>query len=299
MNVYEMVTERILSQLNKGNIPWHKPWVSNNKAFNRVTKKTYSLINQLLLPDNGEYASAKQWFSLGGSIKKGEKGHIVVFWKMLEVEEKQQDGTLKTKTVPILRYYTVFHISQVNGVEPLEPSVRKENNPIEDAERLIDFYKDRENINISVVKESDKAFYSIKKDSITVPERNQFISSEAYYDTVFHEMVHSTGAETRLNRALASKEKIESYAKEELVAEIGAAMLNNMLGIDNANLLENNAAYINSWKERIANDTKLIVSASSLSEKAVKYIIKDSFLDEKLADTEDTEVLKDETKVAS
>lgn len=119
MNVYQMVTDRIIQQLEEGTIPWKKPWASClDGAFNRM-KKTYSLLNQLILSKEGEYATFKQWQQVGGKVRKGEKSEIVVFWKLNEVQEELEDGELITKTIPILKYYHVFHISQVENVMPL------------------------------------------------------------------------------------------------------------------------------------------------------------------------------------
>ena len=119
-SVYEMVTERIIKQLEEGIIPWEKPWTGvRSGAFTRVSKKSYQLLNQYLLSKEGEYATFKQWTELGGHIRKGEKSEIVVFWKMLPVEEVQEDGTKIVRNIPLLKYINVFHISQVDGVEPL------------------------------------------------------------------------------------------------------------------------------------------------------------------------------------
>lgn len=125
-NVYEMVTERIIAELEKGVIPWEKPWTGvRSGAYNRVSKRPYSLLNQMLLKHTGEYATYKQWQDLGGQVKKGEKSEIVVFWKIFEAEETNKDtGEKETKKIPLLRYYNVFHISQVEGVEPLAPDTR-------------------------------------------------------------------------------------------------------------------------------------------------------------------------------
>ena len=120
-NVYEMVTDRIIEQLEKGIIPWQRPWTGvRDGAYNRVSNKPYSLLNQMLLLHDGEYATFKQWTELGGHIKKGEKSEIIVFWKIQPIEEEKEDGTKAIKQLPILRYYNVFHISQVEGIEPKE-----------------------------------------------------------------------------------------------------------------------------------------------------------------------------------
>ena len=137
-NVYEMVTSRIIAELEKGNIPWEKPWTGvRSGAYNRISKKPYSIINQMLLQHTGEYATFKQWTDLGGHIRKGEKSEFVVFWKILEKEETNEDtGEKEVRKIPMLRYYNVFHISQVDGVEPLTlPFAEVE--PIEAADKIM------------------------------------------------------------------------------------------------------------------------------------------------------------------
>lgn len=115
-SVYEMVTDRIISQLEQGVIPWEKPWTGiRSGAYNRISKKPYSLLNQMLLQHKGEYATFAQWQKLGGHVRKGEKSEIIVFWKIQPVEEEQEDGTKVVKQIPLLRYFNVFHISQVEG----------------------------------------------------------------------------------------------------------------------------------------------------------------------------------------
>ena len=103
-NVYEMVTDRIIEQLENGVIPWEKPWTGvRDGAYNRISKKPYSILNQMLLKYDGEYASFKQWKDLGGHIRKGEKSEMVVFWKMYPIEEVQEDGTKTIKNIPLLK----------------------------------------------------------------------------------------------------------------------------------------------------------------------------------------------------
>lgn len=112
-NVYQMVTDRIIKQMEQGIIPWHQPWTGVLEgAFNRISKKPYSLLNQMLLEHKGEYATFKQWTELGGKIKKGAKAEIVVFWKLYPVKD-EVDGEEQVKNIPVLKYYNVFHISQV------------------------------------------------------------------------------------------------------------------------------------------------------------------------------------------
>lgn len=280
-SVYEMVTERIINQLEQGIIPWEKPWSGlADGAYNRISKRSYSLINQLILKHDGEYATFKQWQDLGGKVRKGAKSEIVVFWKLLPVDEKQPDGTTETKSIPFLRYYNVFHISQVEGVEPLEKKIRNDIEPIEEAEKILSDYITRENITLKNVA-GDRAYYSPNQDMICLPLMEQFKDASEYYSTAFHEATHSTMKESRCNRAEDRKGKLvafgsDEYSKEELVAEIGSANILNMLGIETKKSFRNSAAYIQNWLEVLKNDVKFIVSASSKAEKAVKYILNES-----------------------
>ena len=278
INVYELVTNRIIEQLENNIIPWEKPWSGTiDGAFNRVSKKPYSILNQMLLKYDGEYATFKQWQELGGHIRKAEKSEIIVFWKMYPIKEKQDDGTEIIKTIPLLKYINVFHISQVDGVEPLKQKVTHDIEPIDKAEKILNDYWNRENITIEHVK-GDKAFYSPMFDKIQLPLFEQFKQSEEYYSTAFHESVHSTMKTSRCNRQEDRKGKVvsfgsEEYSKEELVAEVGSAQLMNIVGIETTKSFRNSTAYIQSWLKVLRNDNKFIVSASSKAEKAVNYIL--------------------------
>ena len=283
MNVYEMVTERIIEQLEKGVIPWQKPWTgTKNGAYNRVSRKPYSILNQMLLQHSGEYATFKQWTEAGGHIRKGAKSEIVTFWKMQIVEEEKEDGTKVKKQIPLLRYYHVFHFSQVDGVEPKEKIELQEIEPIETAERVKREYMDREHLKI-YEKITDKAFYTPTFDYIEIPCKEQYTNIEEFYSTLFHEMIHSTGYYKRLNRLESGANAgfgSETYSKEELTAEIGSAMILNRIGIETEKSFNNSAAYIQNWLQVLKNDNKFIISASSRSEKAVKYIFNDNEVEE-------------------
>jgi len=276
-SVYEMVTERIIDQLEQGIIPWQKPWTGvRSGAFNRISKKPYSLLNQMLLHHDGEYATFKQWSDLGGHVRKGEKSEIVCFWKIQPVEE-QEDGTKIVRQIPLLRYYNVFHISQVDGVEPLPEEELHDIEPIEKADTVLHDYWTKENITVEHVA-GDKAYYSPSLDMIHLPLFEQFISANEYYSTAFHESIHSTMKESRCDRAEDRKGKLvafgsNEYSKEELVAEIGSASLMNIIGIESKKSFRNSAAYIQNWLSVLKNDVKFIVSASSKAEKAVDYIL--------------------------
>lgn len=277
-SVYEMVTDRIIEQLENNIIPWQKPWTGvRSGAFNRISKKPYSLLNQMLLKFDGEYATFKQWQDLGGHVRKGEKSEIVCFWKIQPVEEEQEDGTKVVKQIPLLRYYNVFHISQVDGVEPLQEEELHDIEPIEKAESILHDYWTKENIKVEH-KAGNRAYYSPTFDMICLPLFEQFTSANEYYSTAYHESIHSTMKEDRCNRAEDRKGKnvafgSEDYSKEELVAEIGSATILNIIGIETKSTFTNSAAYIQNWLSVLRDDVKFIVSASSKAEKAVKYIL--------------------------
>lgn len=274
-SVYEMVTERIIEELEKGSIPWEKPWSGRRSgAYNFITKRSYSLMNQMMLKHRGAYGTFKQWTEKGGKIRKGEKSEIVVFWKFQIVEEENEEtGEKEEKKIPMLRYYNVFHISQVDGVELKEEEL-PEVEPIESAEKIKRDYVEREHIRI-LEYVTNEAFYSPAGDFIQVPEKGQYKDIESFYDVLFHEMTHSTGHKSRLNRLETDVHfsKKENYSKEELVAELGSAFIMNMLGLETKKTSRNSAAYIQSWIKVFKNDPRFIVSAAGKAEKAVKFIL--------------------------
>ena len=271
-SVYEMVTERIIEELEKGTIPWEKPWSGRRSgAYNFVSKKSYSLMNQMMLKHRGAYGTFKQWTEKGGKIRKGEKSEIVVFWNFQIIEEENEDGEKEEKKIPMLRYYNVFHISQVDGVELKEELPEVE--PIESAEKIKRDYVEREHIKI-LEYATNEAFYSPSGDFIQIPERQQYEDVNEFYSTFYHEMVHSTGHKNRLNRLEKDAHfGNEVYSKEELVAELGSASIMNMLGLETKKTLRNSAAYIQSWIKVLKNDPRFIVSAAGKAERAVKYIL--------------------------
>lgn len=275
INVYQIVTDRIISELENGRIPWEKPWTGvRTGAYSRSTGRPYSILNQMLLRKPGEYLTYKQAREVGGCVREGEKSSIVVFWKPLEVTEKDKDGKLVKKFVPLLKYFNVFHIDQCEGVAPkYVPENFTPVDPIAEAEAILTDYSLRSGCRIFHEKQ-DRAFYRPSTDEIHLPLREQFPKIAEYYSTAFHEAVHSTGHESRLNRL--SKDAHfgnEEYSKEELIAEIGAAITMNELGIETHGSFRNSVAYIQSWLRALKDDNRLIVSAAGKAEKAVKLIL--------------------------
>lgn len=276
MNVYQIVTDRIIAELEKGIIPWERPWIGvRDGAYSRATGRPYSLLNQFLLGRPGEWLTYKQAKEAGGQVRKGEKGSIVVFWKMDGKAEKDSDtGELKIKQFPILRYYNVFHISQCDGIEPKhKEAVFTPLDPIEEAERVLNDYSSRCGVPI-IHEKGNRAFYRPSTDEIHLPLMEQFDKQAEYYSVAFHESVHSTGHKSRLNR-LDDNSRFgnEVYSKEELVAEMGAACILHELGIETDSSFRNSAAYVQNWLHVLKDDPKMVVVAAGKAEKAVKLIL--------------------------
>lgn len=284
-DIYQAVTDKIIEKMEQGIIPWQKPWMGgSNCAISYTSRKPYSWLNQMLLGEAGEYLTFNQIKALGGKVKKGAKSRMVVFYTSSnhtkKVEKDEETGEDKVVSVvteyafPVLRYYKVFHINDTEGIESKEESVSTSLTPIEDAEKVVKAYVEREDgLTVDVIK-SASAYYSPAKDKVVVPELNQYESAEEFYSTLFHELTHSTGIKSRCNRGLEADAGFGSisYSKEELVAEIGSAMALNRIGIDCAKAFNNSVAYIQNWLETLRNDKKLIISASGKAQKAVEYI---------------------------
>ena len=271
MDIYSEITNRIVSEMEKGVIPWQKPWIASGQCVSYATGKPYSLLNQMILGKPGEYLTFNECRKAGGFIRKGEKASIVVFWKWIETEDEE---TGEKKEVPFLRYYNVFHISQCENIKPKRETIPAEHADADlTAERLIQAYTAREGVRLHH-SEGDRAFYRPADDSITVPTMKQFISTAEYYSTIFHELTHSTGHSRRLNRLDRTAHfGSEEYSKEELVAEIGAAALVNHAGLETVSSFRNSTAYIQNWLTVLKNDKRFIVSAAGKAEKAVNMIL--------------------------
>ena len=278
-SVNEIVTNRIIEELEKGNIPWQRPWSTAGRyAMSHSTKKPYSLLNQMLLRP-GEYLTFEECKREGGKVKKGEKGNFVVSWAKIKKVETDEEGNERTTIIPRLKYYYVFEVSQCEGIERncTEEPKTYGNTPVESADNIITAYINRETVTFTAT-DSNRAYYSPSEDAVIVPDLKYFEAVEEYYSTSFHELTHSTMHQDRCNRAEERKGKkvafgSEEYSKEELVAEIGAATLVNMIGLESDKSFKNSVSYIQSWIGKLKNDKNLIVSASSRAEKAVNYIL--------------------------
>jgi len=272
VNVYQMVTDRIIEQLEQGVVPWRKTW-QGSVPINYVSRKPYRGVNTLLLQQGGEYLTFLQCKQAGGHVKKGEHGSIIVFYKPIEVD-KDKD-TDDQKIIPFLKYSTVFHISQCEGItSKLTQTAPSEVEPIQAAQGIIDDYQQRSGVNIDTVQGSDRAYYQPSSDTIVLPAITQFASAAEYYSVAFHESAHSTGHSSRLNREIGQAAfGSQSYSREELIAEISAAMCMNDARLEMPDTFQNSAAYIAGWLKRLREDNKAIVQASSAAQKAVDLIL--------------------------
>jgi len=250
-----------------------------------VSQKPYRGVNVFLLHAMS-YASPfwltfKQANGLGGTVKRGEKACPVVFWKWLDIEEQGKAGR-----VPMLRYYSVFNVAQCEGIPqdkiPSLDGSKRQHSPTTEAERIVAAMSKRPEVKAGL----DRAFYSPAGDFVGMPAADQFRSGEDFYSVLFHELTHSTGHESRLNRKGVSGSDGEwsafgstPYAKEELVAEMGAAFLCGQAGIVERTL-DNSAAYVSSWLQRLKDDRRLVVQAAAQAQKAADFILGRTFGEE-------------------
>jgi antirestriction protein ArdC len=273
--VPEIITESVLKQLEQGVAPWRKPWATSIPS-NLISKKPYRGLNVFLLATQGYgspyWLTFNQARQLGAHVRKGEKSTLVSFWKSSEYARENHDtGETESKTSVLLRYYRVFNIEQCEGLKALCGDEHKPVQPLAECESIANGMP-----NPPRIEQHSQAFYRPSADMVGIPARSCFESPEGYYSTLFHELTHSTGHKSRLNRFEENSTDhqfgSESYSKEELIAEMGAAMLAGMAGISQATL-SNSASYLQSWIKRLKSDSRLIISAASHAQKAADYIL--------------------------
>jgi antirestriction protein ArdC len=277
MNVYEIVTERVLERMEElKEVPWRKPW-SSLGAFpsNPISKTQYRGANLFLLNMLGfsepYFMTWKQIEKVGANVIEGEqkKWFPVIYFNWIESKDD------KKKKIPMLKYYRVYNVSQVENLpEGLVPEVElKDNSPIEECESIV------EKVSPTITTDKDGAFYNPSEDYINIPFIEKFESSEEYYSTLFHETVHWTGHKDRLNRK-GIVEQIafgsHRYSNEELVAEMGASYLCNHVGIINRTI-DNSATYLNSWMRKLKDEPRCFINSAQAAQKAVDLILGKSF----------------------
>lgn len=273
-DVYDIITNRIVLALENGVAPWKKGWNAAGSApRNYRSKHVYQGINALLLGmlpyEQPYYLTFKQARELGGCVRKGEKGMPVVFYSVT----KREDEAGKEKKQAYLQYSTVFNIAQIDGVAWKLPKLpAREHTPLAAAEQVLAGYAGGPRVEYR----GSEAFYRTSTDLILLPPAESFHTAEDFYLTLFHELGHSTGHQRRLNRPTLTEKAAfgsETYAKEELVAELTAAFLGNSAGLDFARIEPSSAAYLVSWLQALRNDKRLIISAASQAQKAANHIL--------------------------
>lgn len=307
--VAKKVVDRICELIAEGKpLPWVKPWnrqpdsVKVIDGYKEITLQPtawnrkgqpYKGANTYL--PKGEYITFKQIQEEDGKLRKGSKGFPVVYWNFQKKSELDPDtGELVEKTVPFLKYYTVFRIEDCEGLEqkhhpeaevirvPIYHYETKDGEAAElnpTAEAIIADYVSRAGNGFRVKREdeSDRAYYSPSLDYVRVPKIGQYLENSEYYSTLFHELAHSTGHETRLNRFTGKAKNAafgsQEYSKEELVAESTAASILNAIGLESANSFRNTAAYIKSWARAIKDDPLMYVTATTKAQAAFDLIV--------------------------
>lgn len=277
--IYENVTKTIIEALERGVVPWKKPWHQlQSVPTNATSNRPYRGVNTFLLSihpyADHRWLTLKQANELNGAVKPGEKATTVVFWKRWKPnvpQEEQETGV--TREVPLLRYFKVFNAEQCVGLtlpDLRKPEEYKEHERIERAELLIQYMPNRP----SITEGGDTAWYRPSDDHIQVPKLESFKSADAFYATLFHELGHATGHEKRLNRSGVTGRILfgsGEYSKEELVAELTSAFCAATVSLDDR-LIGDAASYINGWLSVLKSDPKAVVIAAAQAQRAADFI---------------------------
>jgi len=267
-DVYQRITERIVALLEAGTVPWRLPWKSDGPR-NLISKRPYRGINAFLL--NAMCYTSPYWLtflqvqSLGAKVRRGERACPVVLWKWIKVEDEEEE-------IPFVRCFAVFNVQQMEGLPAgaIPATEDRPFNPIEEAERIIEQMPNRPEIRYG----GSVASYQPADDVVNMPRRECFKSAEVFYNTIYHELTHSVGHKSRLARKGVTDVQgfgSDPYAREELVAEMGAAFLCGHCGIERT--LDQSAAYIQGWLKRIRSEPRLLIQAAAQAQKAADYIL--------------------------
>lgn len=274
---YKEVIERITNNIEKGVMPWKMPWTSAGAPRNFLTQKKYQGINCFILLDHdfslNLWGTFKQITENGGKVKKGAVGYKIFFWKFLKSSKLDTDNELTDETIPLLKCYTIFNLSQTTGLERYIPEKLKNDvTPDEKAELVLAKMPLCPVLNLN----SSRAYYSPSRDLVGVPSKESFYSMPEYYSTLFHELAHSTGHPKRLNRfeeLTAQHAKGETYSREELIAEFASSFLMAESGIYNLDTETNSSNYIGGWLKFIKDDPMALISCANKAQKAADFIL--------------------------
>ena len=290
LDIAQLITDRIIAELEKGATPWVKPWrrlkgtPGAGMPFNPVSGTLYRGVNHFWLGMQPfavpYYLTFKQAQALGGTVKAGQKGTPVVYWNVHRKEGKNDAGETVTSAYAFIKHYYVFNIEQCENV--ILPAMPEEPAADFNADASVMAIVDRLGLAGGLMHAGDSAYYRPSTDGIVMPPMAAFNSSAHYHATLLHESVHATGHKSRLDRDFSKSKRFgdQHYAAEELVAELGAAMLCAHCGIDGD---LRHAGYIENWLKALRNDKKYILTASAQAQKALDYLTKAEAVEETLA----------------
>jgi antirestriction protein ArdC len=285
--LYKTVTADLIAQMEQGVAIWQKPWVTSkaHAPRNGVSDRAYNGFNRIYLGmlQDAMGSTDPRWYTmnnaneLGHKIAKGSKSTIVVFNGPASYDRENDEGEVETKTYWKTKYYRVYHASMVEGLEPYETDSKVPVQPDADERYIgIDYLVDWCSNNLHDLHiGGTKASYSPTLDRINMPSISQFKRQSWYAQTLAHEIIHATGHESRQNRLDASSFGTEPYAREELIAEFGAAMLCGTFDIPAD--LEQSASYLKGWAEACADDPGLLIGAANAAERAVDFVTEDMY----------------------
>lgn len=288
LDIAQTITDSIIQQLETGATPWVKPWRSlrglpgNGSPYNAAKNRPYRGCNYFWLLQqpysNPAWLTFDQAQKMGGNVKAGQKGTPVIYWNIQRRTGKDSEGNDAVTAVPFIKHYWVFNVEQCEGLRL--PEIEKEPEPDWSPESNVMALVDRLELQGGLTHGGDNAFYAPSRDVISMPAMAAFNSPENYHATLLHEATHATGAKHRLDRLTPAKFASEEYAYEELVAELGAAMLCAHCGIDGD---LRHAGYIESWLKALKNDKKFIISASAKAQQALDFLTASQQKEEELA----------------
>ncbi|AFO71643.1 antirestriction protein [Caulobacter phage Ccr2] len=292
VDLYQKITDKIITALDAGVRPWLKPWSAPGGASagmaiypRRVTGQRYTGINVVLLwaaaqergYTNPTWMTYNQARDLGGQVRKGEKSELIVYASKFKKTEKDANGKDVERMIPFLKSYLVFNVEQIDGLPErfYQKPAPAPATPAEEAKRVLERNAAVEKFFAATGAEvrhgGHRAFFSPHLDFIQMPQFDAFRDEESYYATLGHEFVHWTGREDRLNREFGKRFGDEAYAAEELVAELGSAFLCAILGLT-PEVREDHASYVASWLKVLKGDKRFIFTAASLAQKAVDHL---------------------------
>jgi antirestriction protein ArdC len=304
-DIFETINNIVIEGLTKEGMEWFKPWKSgqDNSPFNLSTKRFYNGFNIFMLNcimkhegyKYNQWLTYKQAIEQGGNVIKGSKSSDVYFWQIGYYDNKAKkfvspkqissinvsemlDSHLRYRKTFSVRFYKVFNVAQCEGVEPIkekeEITSTISNNPNEVAENIVSNYVSKQN-GLKITHRGGGAYYAANSDIVNMPSIESFIDADSYYKVLFHELAHSTGHSSRLNRKTLmefNKWGDVTYAKEELVAEISAMYMVGLLGLNPKDNDTNSQAYIKGWCKHIKDNSQECVYAMQQATKVIDYL---------------------------